>query len=287
MSIETTIHFVDMSTRAGMASRRRRMPRPGPPFALEVALAQKLVAWIDELRVEFQPLVQLIGEPRFDSALRLDESRHGRRVRSLTEPVRRKVERDVNRLAPEIDRAGKAVAQAHKQLLDRQTKAALGVTVPTSDPKVPGKIDQFVSKNLTRIQAIGDQLVSQVEAIVIDAWDQGLSQAEVAQLIEKRIGVAESYARFLARDQMNALYAQVTRARHDELGVRLFQWMTEHDGHVRKSHALKHGKVFPYKGSRAPSFLPGDERGCRCWEVPVFDEIKARLFAQKGRQRVA
>lgn len=286
MTLDSTVHFVDMSSRAGLVSRRRRVPRPGPPMLLEVEYAKRLVAWVDELRQEFRPLLQLLATPRFDSAgIRLDESQHGRRVRSLTEPVRRKVERDTNRLAPEIDRTGRAVAAAHKKLLDRQTLAALGIQIPTADPKVPAKIEQFVSKNLTRIRGIGDKLVSEVEAIVIDAWDQGLSQDEVAAQIEQRIGVAESYARFLARDQMNALYAQVTRARHDEIGVRLFQWMTEGDGHVRPSHAVKHKKIFPYTGSRRPGFFPGEERGCRCWEVPVFDEIREKLT--KGRQRVA
>lgn len=284
MTIDSTIRYIEMVSYAQPITRRRRAPRGQLPRLHESSFAASLVAWLTELRADLQPLIHLMSEPRFD-AVRLDESDHGRRVRTLTGPVRRKIDRDMSRLEPDIARAGQSVADAHKQVLARQSKAALGVEIPTMDQRITGKIDSFVSKNATRIRNLSDKLVGEVETIVIDAWDKGLSEGEVAMQIEARLGVAESHARFLARDQMGALYAQVTRERHDELGVRLFTWNTQADGRVRSSHRVKHNRVFPYKGSRAPSFFPGDEYGCRCWESPVFDEIKAKLFAGKGRQR--
>lgn len=284
MSIVATVSYVEMATRYQPPPRRTRVPIGRPTTLAEAHYAQRVIAWIGDLAVDLRTLPRLFSEPRHD-AIRTDESRHGGRVRSRTAPVRRKAERDLLRLEPEIERAGGAVAASHKEVLARQTRAALGVDVPTADRRIPSAIDGFVSKNLTRIRSLSDKLIGEVEAIVIDAWDKGLSEAEVAAAIEARIGVAETYARFLARDQMTALYAQVTRARHEELGVRLFQWWTQGDGKVRHTHAVKHKKIFPYEGSRAPSFFPGDERGCRCWEVPVFDEIKAKLFADKGRTR--
>lgn len=286
MTLDSTVQFVRMAGQFRPLPRPHRVPRGQPSLLPESDYARTIVTWLDEFRAELAALPRLLSEPRWDG-VRLDESPHGRRVRQLTEPVRRKVERDVNRLARDAEKAGRAVAQAHKQVLDRQSKAALGVEIPTTDARVPTAIDSFVSKNMTRIRSLGDKLVGEVETIVIDAWDKGLSQAEVAAEIEKRLGVAETYARYLARDQMGALYSQVTRARHAEIGVRLFEWQTERDGNVRASHAVKHGKVFPYEGSRAPSFFPGDEPGCRCWEVPVFDEIKAAAFGGKGRKRTA
>ena len=286
MTFDSTVRFVGMVTRNAPRVRPRRVPRGSPPTLLEAEYARKLASWIAELRSDLQPLVALVSAPRFDG-VRLDESGHGRRVRELAGPVRRKIDRDMGRLEPDVARAGQSVADAQKRLLDRQTKAALGVEVPTQDEQVPRVIDSFVSKNLTRIRNLSDKLVGEVEIIVIDAWDRGLSESEVAAEIEKRIGVAESYARFLARDQMGSLYSQVTRARHDELGVRLFRWWTEGDGKVRPSHAVKHGKIFPYAGSRAPSFFPGEEVGCRCWPEPVLQEIKAALLAGTNRRRAA
>lgn len=280
MSLDSTVRYVQMLR---PTARPRRVPRGSPPKLIEADYAKRVVLWLGDLRADLQPLLSLLREPRTDS-VRLDESRHGRRVRELTGPVRRKIDRDMSRLEPDIARAGQSVADAHKRLLQRQTKAALGVDVPTIDTQVPRKIDAFVSKNLTRIRSLSDKLVGEVETIVIDAWDRGLSEAEVAAEIEKRLGVAESYARFLARDQMGSLYTQVTRSRHEELGVRIFRWWTENDGRVRPSHALKHEKIFPYTGSRAPSLMPGDEYGCRCWEEPMFDEIKGALAGTNRRR---
>lgn len=281
--VTPAINYAIMTTRFSRPRRTGRAPRGKPSVLHEVAYAKRLVSWIDELRTDLSALARLLpAQP-----VRVDESRIGGRARELTEPVRRKVARDLVRLEPEIERTGRSVSAASKAMLDRQTRAVLGVEIPTHDERIPGQIDAFVSKNMTRIRSLGDKLIGEVEAIVIDAWDQGLSQDEVAALIEARIGVAESYARFIARDQMNALYSQVTRARHEEIGVRLFRWWTEDDGNVRESHAVKHGKVFPYQGSRAPSFLPGQDYGCRCWEEPVLDEIKAAVFAGRGRGRVA
>lgn len=302
MTLDTTVAFVQMTNRFMPVGRRGRPPRGKPPLLLEAEYARKLIAWIGELRAELVPISRVLGSRHgvqgdpatgfagrpFETAaptFRFDESRHGVRVRALTEPVRRKVGRDIDRLRPEMERTGRTVAESSKRTLERQTKVALGVEVPLRDERVPDQISAFVSKNMTRIRTLGDKLVGEVEAIVIDAWDKGLSQAEVAALIEARIGVAESHARFLARDQMGSLYTQVTRARHDELGIRLFRWWTENDGKVRDSHAVKHGRIFPYRGSRAPGFLPGQEYGCRCWEEPVFDEIKAQAFGGRGRAR--
>lgn len=282
MSFESTVQYVQMATRYQPYRARGRVPRGRLPPLLEAEYARRLVAWVDELRGELRALPRLLSEPRHDTRL---DSTHGRRVHSLTEPVRRKIDRDLSRLEGDVERTGRGVAAAQKEALNRQTTVALGVEIPTEDRGVPDKVGQFVSKNTTRIRSLGDKLVGEVEIIVIDAWDRGLSEAEVAAEIENRIGVAESYARFLARDQMGALYSQVARARHEEIGVRIFKWWTENDGNVRPSHAVKHGRIFPYRGSRAPSFLPGQEYGCRCWEEPVFDEIKAQAFAGKGRRR--
>lgn len=286
MSLDSTIRYVQMATRYAPPSARTRVPTGRPSLTPEVEYARKLVGWVGELATGLRMLPRLLAEQRHHG-IRVDESPLGRRVRAVTEPLRRQAGRAMVHLEPDMRYAARAASSAHADILARQTRAALGVEVPTLDTAIPSAIDRFVSKNLTRIRSIDDKLIGEVEAIMLDAWDDGLSEAEVAALIEKRIGVAETYARFLARDQMAALYAQITRARHDELGVRLFRWWTQGDSHVRESHAVKHRRVFPYDGSRAPSFFPVDEYGCRCWEEPVFDEIAQALYADKGRTRAA
>jgi SPP1 gp7 family putative phage head morphogenesis protein len=182
-------------------------------------------------------------------------------------------------------RYGEQAAQHHKREFTRQTKAALGVEVPTLDRAVPTKIGHFVNENVSRIRTLGDKTLNDVEDLIARAFMTGQSVDGLAAEIERRFGIAEQRARFLARDQITTLSAQVTQLRHQELGVVTFRWRTRADGRVRPHHAVKHDRIFPYKGSRAPSFMPGDEVGCRCEAIPIFDEIRMKAGIGGGRKR--
>jgi SPP1 gp7 family putative phage head morphogenesis protein len=221
-------------------------------------------------------------------AVRTDDTSEGRRARGIIEHGRsvvRQTAADVQGIAP---RVGRNVANHQAGQLARQLKAGLGVAVPTRDRAVPAKIEHFVAENVAKIRSIGERAMASLERIIGEAFTSRAPVEEVAAEIARQLDIAESYARRLAAEQIAKLTAQVRMARHAELGIDLFQWMTEDDGKVRPHHAVKHKRIFPYKGSRAPSFFPGEERGCRCRAVPILDEIrvKAGIPIGRGRQRI-
>jgi SPP1 gp7 family putative phage head morphogenesis protein len=206
---------------------------------------------------------------------RADDTNEGRRARGVIEHGRSIVRQsmvDVQALAP---RLGRSVADQQKVQLARQLKAALGVAIPTADRKVPTQLEHFVAQNVAKIRSLGDRTLDDVERIVADAFTSRMPVDTISALITKRFGVAESFARRIAADQITKLNAQIAQARHQELGIAMFMWWTRGDGLVRDSHAVKHKKVFPYDGPQRPSFLPGEEPGCRCRAVPIFDGIRA------------
>ena len=250
------------------------VPRAAPPRLIEAEYAKELVSFVREWRVA---LVSLLGE-RTDSISR--SKPHLRKARTVLTST-------IQRTHHVADRTARAVVRHSKAQVARQTKAALGVTVPTVDRGVPARIEGFIHENVARIQRLGNKTLDDVETILAKAYADGLGEADVAAELHERFAIAERHARFLARDQVTKLYAKVTRMQHQEVGVRVFRWKTQRDGHVRKAHAVKHDRIFPYTGSRAPSFLPGDETGCRCWEEPVFEEIREMAGIGKGRKRVA
>lgn len=225
----------------------------------------------------------------FGVEVRLDESQQSYRVRSHTTRARGAVTRTLERVPVIAVRTARRATDHQKNEFMRQTEAALGVKVPTVDAGIDQRIQHFVHENVSLIQKLGEKTIGDVEGVIARAFTTGQDADEVAAEIMRRFDIAERHARFIARDQMQRLYSQVTRMRHKETGVAAFQWWTQGDGHVRSSHAVKHKKIFPYEGSRAPSFFPGDDVGCRCWEEPVFEEIKAkaRELLGKGRRRVA
>lgn len=313
---DITARIVASHRSIGQVSRRRMMPRELPPDFIEVEYATRLIAEVQQWRDALAPLLadlpSLLASARQDSfwpghgaqgdpatgfgdvlhetaqpePFRLDND--NRRARGLIEHGRlvvRQSATDVQTIAPRLARR---VVDHQRTQLGRQLKASLGVDVPTPDRKVPTQIEHFVSQNVAKIRSLGDRTLDDIERIIGDAFTSQMPIDDVGALIAKRFSVAESYARRLAADQITKLDAQVRQARHLELGIAMFQWKTMADGHVRDSHEVKHNKVFPYRGSRAPSFFPGEEHGCRCRAVPIVDEIriKAGIPIGRGRQRI-
>jgi SPP1 gp7 family putative phage head morphogenesis protein len=283
---DVTARFVALRGAIGMTSRARAVPRARPPTLIEADYAERLVALVQAWRDEIRPLVNELPS-LLKSARRLDDE--GRRLRVVIDRGRTLLVRQSEMLPYVAQRYADQTVKHHGREFNRQTKAALGVEVPTLDRKVPTKVGHFITENVSRIRTLGDKTLNDVEDLVARAFVTGQSADELAVEIAKRFDIAEKRARFLAQDQIATLNAQVARMRHQEVGVMAFRWVTRGDSRVRPSHAVKHGRIFPYEGSRAPSFFPGDEVGCRCEEVPVFDEVKARALALagKGRRRVA
>lgn len=220
---------------------------------------------------------------------RLDSSPQSYRVRNVTNRARSAVTSTIQRVPIIAVRTARRAADFHKQQFARQTAAALGISVPTLDTGLDQRIQHFIHANVTKMQALGEKAIGEVESILAQAFVTGEGADDVAAAIMRRFDIAERHARFIARDQVQRLYAQVTRMRHKEVGVAAFMWKTMKDGNVRSSHAVKSDRVFPYEGSRAPSFFPGDDHNCRCWEEPWFEQLKARVreLVGKGRQRAA
>lgn len=277
---DAVAQFVAMHARIGSRDRPHRIPKSRPPVLIEAEYAAQLVAFVHEWRALIAPLV------RRDSIDRRDDIT---RSKPTLDRARSSVAASIRRTPVVAERTAKRVVSHVSRQIEKQTEAALGVAVPTLDHNVDPRIRSFIQENVALIQKLGNRTLDDVETILTRAYSEGLGDADVADEIMKRFDIAERHARFIARDQVGRLYAQVTRMKHKEIGVSLFRWKTQEDSHVRTAHRLKSNKIFPYEGSRAPSFFPGDDPGCRCWEEAVFDEIKAkvRALAGKGRKRVA
>lgn len=283
MTADATAAFVVALERAGIASRPRMVPRETQPDFIEAAYAKDLIALVTEWRAELDPLLRDLP-----SLVRLDDLPEHVRARSTIARMREVAYRQAVHVRDRAGRAGRDAVDHQSRQLQRQIKAGLGVEIPTQDRKVPTQIERFVERNVADIQALSDKTAADIQRLVLDAFDRGMRPEELAAEIAKRFDIAEAKARLIAGNQLSRLSSQVRRDRHVEIGITTFKWVTRNDGRVRPAHAVKHGRIFPYEGSRAPSFFPGEEINCRCLAVPIVDEIKskARELAGKGRQRI-
>lgn len=287
-AVDATARIVALHHKVGTAIPRRAVPRARQPKLIESDYAARLVDQVKQWRDAIQPLVDALPEI-LDAArrYRTDDDSDSRRVRSLVLRGRQTVGRTAQVTRDQAQRAGKLVADHGKREFSRQSKAALGVELVTLDRAVPTRIGHFIAENVADITRLGDRTMGDVESLVARAFTNDMTVDELAKEIENRFGIAERHARFIASDQIKRLDAQVARMRHQEVGIATFRWKTRGDGRVRPAHAVKHDRIFPYEGSRAPSFMPGDDVACRCEAIPVFDEIRMAAGVGKGRKRVA
>ena len=137
-----------------------------------------------------------------------------------------------------------------------------------------GWLNDFVKSSVTQnvgyIKSIHSQYHDKIEAIVYEGMKNGTSTKEIRNQIMKAGKVSESRAEFIAVDQSGSIQGQLTRRRHEAMGVEKFTWLTAGDERVRKEHRNYSGKVYDYKNGANGKF-PGSDYRCRCVGTPVFD----------------
>lgn len=265
---------VRMSRAIGTAGRRRRVPRARPPRLIEADYAGRLVGIVARMRATVErALPMLTLGLRADGADRLDEDTAGA-ARRAAERVRADIEGSaaaVDGIARDIARR---TAAHHAGELQRQARAALGVELTLLDPSLPSTIGRFVHENAKLVSKLRNGTLDEFEAIITRAHASGTRAEDMAAEIARRFDIAERHARLLARDQIGKLTGLVTAARHREVGIVEYEWLSLKRPTARPHHVARHGKRFRY--DKPPSDgHPGEAICCTCLQQPVFDSVLA------------
>lgn len=126
------------------------------------------------------------------------------------------------------------------------------------------------------IQKFSEQEIEELRGIVESNAHEGYRFDRLIAKIEGRYGVAQSKAKFLARQETALFMSKFRQARFKEGGVTQYTWSTSHDERVRDDHKHLNGRVFSYSqppvvdratGRRAN---PGEDFNCRCVDIPVL-----------------
>lgn len=128
-------------------------------------------------------------------------------------------------------------------------------------------------KDFTKAEAV------KLRKAVQDNAESGYRFDTLADAIRHRYGVAESKAKFLARQETSIFMSKFREERFKDVGVRRYVWHTSNDERVRHGHKDLNGTVQffdnppivdPTTGRRAN---PGEDFMCRCVAVPMLDEV--------------
>lgn len=176
-------------------------------------------------------------------------------------------------------------AQNHAEVstnLKNQTGIDLSAYL-RNNPNVVERVNELTVSNIQLIRSIRTQYLDKVQNAVMQAMVQGALNKDLGEQLKKLGKDAESRAMLIARDQSSKLNAALTRARHEEVGIKKYMWSTSGDERVRASHAEKDGKIFEYTNPPADTGHPGHDVNCRCVQIPVLDDaVKASSNAQEA-----
>ena len=174
-------------------------------------------------------------------------------------------------------------AQNHAEVstnLKNQTGIDLSAYLRNS-PNIVERVNELTVSNIQLIKSIRTQYLDKVQNAVMQAMVQGTLNKDLGEQLKKLGEDVESRAMLIARDQSSKLNAALTRARHEEVGIKKYMWSTSGDERVRDSHAELDGQIFNYNKPPAVG-NPGHDFNCRCVAIPVFDEVQAKAKAQEA-----
>lgn len=151
-------------------------------------------------------------------------------------------------------------------------------------------VEQWATTNISMIKSLIDGMIDKMAETIMEARAKRMPMKDMLKNVQKEYESGRMRARLMARDQMVKLNTQLTKAQQGEAGIDSYIWTTMHDKRVRACHRSFSGKVFKwdnppeswYRTSTGivhtgKRYNPGEDYGCRCYALPVFDINKLNL----------
>lgn len=182
-------------------------------------------------------------------------------------------------LASELDRVAVGVGRHN----EREVGRVLGINYRDL-VGVGDYLDSFRDKNVALIESLMGQQLVDITKILENGERQGLRVEVLRDQIRHKFGVSKSKASLLARDQVLKLNGDITRQRHQNLGIESYIWTTSQDEKVRgndrndrTNHVVLDGQEFrwdtPPDVGDGRRLHPGQDYQCRCTAAPVLRNL--------------
>lgn len=149
---------------------------------------------------------------------------------------------------------------------------SLGVPIQAS-ARVVALLPSIQENNVSLITKNVEGIAEEMLSILTAPENIGLETDALAELIQERIGVGESRAILIARDQTTKLNGAINEARQRDAGVKKYQWSTSGDERVREEHQSLDGETFGWDAQPTEGH-PGDAVMCRCVAIPIVEELE-------------
>lgn len=168
---------------------------------------------------------------------------------------------------------GQRTSDFQRQQLDRQVRAAMGVSFAALERPIRTEVGAWAEKNVELVRSIGDRYFDRLRLDVEDAYSGGTHPETLAKDFVGRYEISLNDARRLARDQVGKLNADVNHERQRALGVERAIWRSVKDNRVCDECDGLDGEVFLLSdgiGGIMPGYChPMD----RCYSEPDLSRL--------------
>jgi len=169
------------------------------------------------------------------------------------------------RREPGTSRGRRAVRQAAKEV---------AIQIPELSRK---NVDRIAKRTAREIKGISGSVADRVEAAIGRAVSKGIRGEVLAKELERVLGIEKAAAKRLAVGQVIRINSEVTRQRHEALGIKEYVWRATPDQHTRAWHwkldkTRQRYDSPPVGGGGGPKDRghPGSADRCRCQALPVI-----------------
>lgn len=156
----------------------------------------------------------------------------------------------------------------HTETFMDEAKKTLGIdlTAIVRDEDLEEYLRRAVARNTGLIKSLADDMVKQVEQTILANEINGRSVKDLKTALVERMGVADSRAKLISRDQVGKLNSDLNKIRQEQAGIERYEWTTSHDERVRSLHQHLDGIIYKWgQATGAEGGLPpGQPIQCRC-----------------------
>lgn len=257
------------------ARGRSVVPRPLPPGSVQREYLRELRAMMQALARMVREEIDALPTPRADAPADGTLGDPAPDDGALRQAIMRAAARWFRRFPmATLERLGQRIARAtsehQRREWTRQVRAAIGVDPLLSEPWLLPEIEAFGRENANLITKMAQETIDKIQTHVTAATLAGDRHETLAKVLRERVGVSESRAKLIARDQVLSFTADLAATRQQAAGVTEYIWRTANDNRVRSTHESRNGQRFRWD-SPPPGGHPGTEVLCRCYAEPVID----------------
>lgn len=123
------------------------------------------------------------------------------------------------------------------------------------------------------IKSIPQEYHQGIRREVFNGIRKGKSIDEIAGALDDVYGKAAGRTRTIAMDQTGNLRGAITKAQHESLGLKKFEWIAVLDGRTRPRHQTFAGQTYTWKNGAGGEY-PGSAINCRCTAATVKQEVQ-------------